>query len=845
MSLFKNAAARVRSWYKEQGWTLFQFQREAWQAYADGKSGLIHSPTGTGKTLAAFLGPVIDYLRSTKDLTPNRASEALTILWITPLRALAADTEETLKEVVNALDINWSVERRTGDTSQSQRARQKKRLPSVLITTPESLSLLLSYEETRKQLIRAKTVIVDEWHELLSSKRGVQLELCLAHLRNHNESASGTILRTWGLSATIGNTQQAMDILLGQRNCRNTEDSNRETSADGVLIRGGAKKQTKIRSLLPENMERFPWSGHLGLRLIEDVIKVIDQADSTLLFANTRSQCELWYESLLKKKPEWLTEMALHHGSIAKDVRDRVEAGLRAGSLKIVVCTSSLDLGVDFSPVDCVIQVGSPKGVARLLQRAGRSGHSPGRTSEVVCVPGHAFELVEIAAARRAAERGVIESRKPLVMCLDVLVQHATTLALSWHYRSEEAFEEVRQCHAFHDLTIEQWRWVLDFIIRGGNALQHYEEFQKVSVDEEGRHRLDDKRMARLHRMGIGTITSDGMMQVKFLGGGRLGNIEESFISRLQPEDNFLFSGRVLSLVQVRDMTAYVKLAKDKKRTVPRWSGGRLPLSSELSSHVRELLGEFNKQAPKSAEMRRIQDILTLQRARSQVPEKGELLIEKIRTREGHHLFFYPFGGRLVHEGLAALTAWRLTQLQPATFTTSVNDYGFELLSKTEVELNPLVLDSIFDQQNILADVFASINESELAKRQFRDIARVAGLIMQGFPGSRKSLRQVQASSGLIYDVLRNYDEDNLLLSQALEEVLHSQLEITRLTDILAQIHQQRYVVHELKRLTPFAFPLWADRLRGQLISSEKWQDRVQRMLATLDPEYERSEVKA
>ena len=837
MSLFKQDAKRVREYYDNKGWTLFKFQRDAWTAFNEGKSGLIHSPTGTGKTLSAFLGPVIRYLRNTKDVKANQGTEPLQVLWITPLRALAADTEDNLRALLQELNINWSIARRTGDTSQSERAKQKKRLPTVLVTTPESLSLLMSYKETRKQLIQAKTIVVDEWHELLSSKRGVQLELCLAHLRNHSralEQASQTDsddsvggIQTWGLSATIGNTEQAMDILLGP-------DADK-----GVLIRGGAKKQTRIRSVLPKNMERFPWSGHLGLRLIDDVIKIIEDAESTLLFTNTRSQSELWYESILKKKPEWLFDMALHHGSIAKDVRDKVEQGLRSGSLKIVVCTSSLDLGVDFSPVDRVIQVGSPKGVARLMQRAGRSGHSPGRVSEVMCVPGHAFELVEIAAARRAAERGIVEERRPLTMCLDVLVQHATTLSLSWHYTEEEAYQEVIRTHAFKDLKIEQWQWVLDFITRGGDALQHYEEFKKVVIDQDGRYHLEDKRIARLHRMGIGTITSDGTMQVKFLGGGRLGSIEESFISKLKPDDCFLFAGRVLSLVQVRDMTAFVKIATDKKRTIPRWSGGRLPLSSELSTHVREMLNDFTDNKEESLEMRRIHDILALQTERSLVPATNEILIEKIRTREGHHIFIYPFGGRLVHEGLAALTAWRITQIQPATFTTSVNDYGFELLSKTQVDLNPLVLDALFNRDNVLPDVFASINESELAKRQFRDIARVAGLIMQGFPGAKKSMRQVQASSGLIYEVLRDYDSKNLLLSQALEEVLHSQLEITRLNDILARIHTQRFVVKDLKRLTPFAFPLWADRLRGQLISSEKWQDRVQRMLSQLDPEHE------
>ena len=378
-----SASSTIESWFDEKDWDIFSFQREAWNAYLDGESGLIHSPTGTGKTLAAWLGPLLEYMENVPDATEP---PPLQVLWVTPLRALAADTEANLKQVVASLELPWTVERRTGDTPAAQRARQKKRFPSALITTPESLSLLLSYKDIESRFRNLRCVVVDEWHELLGSKRGVQLELCLSRLRACNPQ-----LRTWGLSATIGNVDEALAVLLG-------------VGQPGRLIKAPQDKQIHVRSLVPENVERFPWGGHLGIKLLPEVIRAIETANSTLLFTNTRSQAELWYEALVKARPDWLETLAIHHGSLNRELRDKVEDGLRAGTIRCAVCTSSLDLGVDFSPVDQVIQVGSPKGVARLLQRAGRSGHRPGEDSAVLCVPTHAFELVEIAGlARRNA----------------------------------------------------------------------------------------------------------------------------------------------------------------------------------------------------------------------------------------------------------------------------------------------------------------------------------------------------------------------------------------------------------------------------------------------------------
>ena len=806
------AESRIEQFFKAQGWSIFDFQRQAWQAFLQGESGLIHSPTGTGKTLAAWLGPLIEYLQQNEN--PDDTAP-LQVLWVTPLRALAADTEGNLKQVVDALDLQWTVERRTGDTSAAQRARQKKKFPSALITTPESLSLLLSYKDIEARFRQLRCVVGDEWHELLGSKRGVQLELCLTRLRSINPG-----LRTWGLSATVGNVAQAMDVLLGVKH-------------SGRLIKAQQDKQIHVRSLVPDNVERFPWGGHLGIKLLPEVINAIESANTTLLFANTRSQAELWYEALVKNRPDWLELLAIHHGSLSRDIRDSAEEGLRQGKLRCVVCTSSLDLGVDFSPVDQVIQVGSPKGVARLLQRAGRSGHRPGEDSAVLCVPTHAFELVEIAAARMAKQQGRIEQRKPLSNCLDVLAQHCVTLALGSGFEPDGLRREVQTSFAFQGLTDNEWQWVMDFITRGGDALQHYPQYQKVIV-REGLHKVDDRRIAKQHRMSIGTITSDSAMQVKWLKGGRVGTIEESFIAKLSPGDCFLFNGKVLSLVRVRDMTAYVKVATKKSRIVPRWQGGRMPLSNELAESVRAMLNPKLNSADVE-ELAKITELLMIQQQWSHLPGPDEMLVEYIKTREGHHLYCYPFAGRLVHEGLAALLAWRLSRIAPATFTTSANDYGFELLSRTPMVIDEEILRSVFSAQELTQDLLASINESELARRQFRDIARIAGLVFQGYPGRGKSTRQIQASSGLIYDVLKKYDADNLLLDQSLREVLEQQIEQQRLLQSLQTIADQNILLRQPERLTPLAFPLWAERLRGQIISSEKWQDRVQRMVAQLE----------
>lgn len=803
-------------WFAGAGWEPFEFQHETWRAFAEGRSGLLHAPTGYGKTYAVWFGALDDWAARNPDWKPGNKIAPLELLWITPLRALATDTTEALRRPVDDLGLPWTVERRTGDASQSIKARTRKNPPTALVITPESLSLLLSYPDTREKLAHLRTVIVDEWHELLGTKRGVQTELALARLRAWNPS-----LRTWGVSATLGNIEEARDVLLG------TESRN------GVLVRGNLPKEVVIETLAPETIERFPWAGHLGLKVLPDVIAAIERAKTTLLFTNARSQAEQWHEAILAERPEWGDVLALHHGSLDRAVRLAHEDRLRAGELKCVVCTSSLDLGVDFSPVEQVIQVGSPKGIARLMQRAGRSGHQPGAASRLLGVPTHAFELVEFAAARDAAARLDIESRDPLELCLDVLVQHIVTVAHGGGFDEADLLDEVRRTHAFRALEEEQWSWCLDFCSRGGPSLHAYPEYARIMRQGE-RWVGTGGRTARLHRMGIGTITSDAAVDVRFARGTKLGTVEESFAARLRPGDTFLFAGRQLEFIRLRAMTATVRLARGRGGPVPRWMGGRMPLSSQLARGVRSKLESARAGRLQDPEMRLVAPLLEVQRTWSHVPAMDELLVERIKTRDGIHHFLYPFAGRLAHEGLGPLIAWRIARDTPATFSLFQTDYGLELLTPSELDLDEGDWRRLLSPGRLEEDFLACLNASELAKRQFRGIARVAGLVFQGYPGQQRTARQLQVSSGVLFEVFARFDPGNLLLDQARREVLQQQFELRRLAATLDQAARMRIVLRHPPDLTPFAFPIWAERTR-ETVSTERWTDRLARMQRRLE----------
>ena len=812
----------IESWFADNGWNAFEFQREVWRAYLAGESGLVHSATGSGKTLAAWLGPLAEWMDENapsplgEGRDEGRKAPPLRVLWITPMRALAGDTVISMERALKGLGLPWTVGLRTGDTSSAERARQARKLPSALVTTPESLSLVLSQPDAREKLSDLRLVVVDEWHELLGNKRGVMTELCLARLRKWNAR-----VRTWGLSATLGNIDEALERLI-------------PASTPHRIVKGVSDKKVLMDTLIPPDVDKFPWAGHIGLVMLEHVIEAIDSARSTLVFTNVRSQAEIWYQGLLEARPEWAGLIGLHHGSLDTDVRRWVEQGLKEGRLKAVVATSSLDLGVDFSPVERVLQIGSPKGVARLLQRAGRSGHAPGQVSRVTCVPSHALEFVEAAAARRAALAGRIESRRPVERPLDLLTQHLVTIAAGEGFDADEMKAEVRSARAYRDLTEPEWQWALDFVTRGGDALKAYPDYHKVVRDEAGRYRIKDTAIARRHRMSIGTIVSDAAVNIQYLRGKRLGNVEESFVARLSPGDTFIFAGHLLEFLRVENMTAYVKPGKPGAAVIPRWDGGRCPLSSEVSEGIRELLELHVERRENEPEMHAVRRLLKLQHAWSRVPRRHEVLVEQTQTREGHHIFFYPFEGRSVHLGLSALLAHRLSKTRAGTFSLGFTDYGFELLSRERFELIALLKGGLFTTENILEDMLASLNAVELSKRQFREIARVAGLVFQGYPGQPKTNRQVQATSGLIYEVFARWEPDNPLLGQAEREVLERQLEFSRLADGLRRMEKTPVLLRQTHKPSPFAFPIMVSRFREKL-SNEKLADRVRRMQLEFD----------
>lgn len=828
----KHAVAATRAWYKEQGWTLFNFQRECHQAWHEGRSGLVHSPTGSGKTLAAWLGPVQDavarlHTQEHADKPDSNASTALPgqgleVLWITPLRALAQDTHHNLQHAADALagENRLDVDLRTGDTSSSRRQRQRKRPPFALVTTPESLSVMLSHVDARLGLQQVHTVVVDEWHELMGSKRGVLLQLALARLRAMPRDAQRQ-LRLWGLSATLANLDEALAALIGP-------------NQTGHLITGVKPRRVKVETLIPSETRGFPWAGHYGQRNAHLVAEALDRAGTTLVFTNTRAQAEIWFQTLLQLRPELSKDIALHHGSIDRDERLEIEERLRRGSIVAVVCTSSLDLGVDFSPVEQVIQIGSPKGVARLLQRAGRSGHRPGAVSRVLCMPTNALELVEITAARRALKAGQVEARQAPRLALDVLCQHLVTVAIGEGFDETDMRDEVRLTHCFANLSDTEWQWCMDFITRGGQALQGYPQYHKV-MKVAGLWRVMNEQVAQRHRTHIGTITSDVQIAVALVGGKRLGHTPESFISRMKPGDCFQFAGKQLELVRMRDLVAIVRIARKPTSSVPRWSGSQMPLSSQLADAVLETLRDWKAGKEPAREMAAIADYLHLQARRSALPAPDEFLVEYTRTPDGYSLFFYPFAGRLAHEGLSMLAAQRLSAQQEITFTLQINDYGFELMSDTPMDVSEARLKPAFDTHNLAEDILASMNAGELTQRRFRDIARIAGLVFEGHPGRQKSARQIQASTSLIYEVLRDYDSNNLLLQQAQREVLEAQLDFNRLQSALERIAERRWRLVKTDRLTPLSFPLWAESVQTQTLSSESTQARIERMLGEID----------
>ena len=900
----------ILAWFQTKGLQPFAFQEETWRHILQSHSGLVNAPTGCGKTFSVFLGAIIQFINENPENYQSKSHNHLRLLWVTPLRALAKDIGRDMKEVIEDLGMQWQIGIRNGDKEMSEKQKQKRQMPEVLIITPESLHLLLAQKNYPESFRFLRLLAVDEWHELLGSKRGVQVELAISRIANladrsqfadefpendqpptppslklqrseavnrlpptppslklqrgeavnhqpptppslklqRGEAANRQLstancqLSLWGISATIGNLEQARDVLV-------SPILNKIKDAP-VIVQAKLDKRIEIISVIPDEIEKYPWAGHLGIKLVNKVIPIIENSRTTLIFINTRGMAERWYQEILNVAPELSGAVALHHGSIDMELRLWVEEALHDGKLKAVVCTASLDLGVDFRPVETVIQVGSPKGVARFLQRAGRSGHQPGELSRIYFLPTHSLELVEAAALKTAMKENVIESREPMLLCFDVLIQYLGTLAIGEGFFPETIFKEIASTYCFREIKKEEWQQILHFITEGGEALQQYDEYRKVEIIH-GLYKITSRRIAMRHRLHIGTIVSDAMMKVKFLSGGYVGVIEEYFISRLNPGDVFTLAGRNLEYVMIKDMTAIVKKSTATKAIVPSWNGGRMPLSANLGRMLRKKFNEVHfildgNKADKEKtdiELRVLKPLFELQHALSHIPRENELLIEQIETKDGFHLFVYPFEGRLVHEAMAALLAFRISRIIPISFSFAMNDYGFELLSDQPIPVDDSNVYELFSDEELTADIQRSVNSAEMARRKFRDVAVIGGLIFQGYPGDYKKTRHLQSSAGLLFNVFSEYDPHNLLLRQAYHEVMEQQMEEARLRNMLQRISVSKIILRFPEKLTPFCFPLKVDSMREDL-SSEKLEDRVKKMQQQLSSDLERKRVK-
>lgn len=808
MTTFENTDGYkiIQNWMSDKGISPFKFQIQTWQKFGSGYSGMVVAPTGFGKTYSVFLALISDFLNH-----PDNYKKGLKMIWITPLRSLSKDIAKAMQEAIDEIGLDWTVGVRNGDTDPKVRQQQVKNMPEILVATPESLHLLLGQKNHQRFFTNLQTIVVDEWHELLGSKRGVLVELGISQLRNYVPK-----MKIWGITATIGNLDEAMEVLIPY-NIKKTKVTAKE------------HKKIEILSVFPNEVEILPWAGHLGQKLADKVVPIILESKSTIVFTNTRSQSEMWYQLLLNAYPDFAGQIAIHHSSIDAHLRIWIEENLSSGKLKAVVSTSSLDLGIDFKPVDTVIQIGSAKGVARFLQRAGRSGHSPFETSKIYCVPTHSLELIEVSALKEAVKQNVIEPREPQVLCFDVLVQFLMTLAIGDGFYPEETYERIKQVYTFQEMTDEEWKSMIDFLTIGGSALKSYEEYHKVVVMEDGLHKVTSRRIAMLHRMNMGAIVSDAMLKVKFISGGYIGMVEEYFISRLKKEEKFILAGRVLEVAMIKDMTVFVRASKGKAQA-PSYLGGRLPLSSNLGQFLREKLsGALNPKASEK-ELKFLHPLLVNQEERSHIPKDNEFLVELIKNREGYHLFMYPFEGRLVHEVMAALIAYRISKLAPISFSMAMNDYGFELFSDKEIPLNEENLDKILTRENLMTDVISSINAAEMARRKFRDIAVISGMVVQNFPGQQRSNKSLQSSAGLIFKVLEDHDPNHFLVRQAYTEVFNMQFQEQRLVEAFKRIEKSKIILKFANAFTPLSFPIKVDSLR-QTLTSEDLDSRIQKLI--------------
>jgi ATP-dependent Lhr-like helicase len=772
-------------WFEGRGWTPRQHQLALIDLARRGKSALLIAPTGGGKTLAGFLPSLIELTvrrQAGKDLAWAKGKGELHTLYISPLKALATDIRRNLELPIAEMQLPVRAESRTGDTPQSRRLRQRERPPDLLMTTPESLALLLSYPDAEKFFASLRCVIIDELHSFATSKRGHHLALCLARLAVLSPQA-----RFVGLSATVADPPELADYL------RLRDDEPVE------IVQGEPGAAPKVT--IVDAQERLPWGGHMGHHAVPEVYNIIRQHKTSIVFVNTRAQAELVFDHLWRINEENLA-IGLHHGSLAVEQRRKVEAAMAAGKLRAVVATSSLDLGIDWGDVDLVIQMGAPKGVSRLMQRIGRANHRLDEPSRAMIAPANRFEVLESLAALEAIEARELDGDPPRPACLDVLAQHIVGTACAQPIDREAFFHEVRRAPPYRDLPKKDFDDTFDFVATGGYALAAYERWHRLKKLPDGRWMLSSPLVARQFRMNVGTIVELPLLKVKLRRGPVLGEVEEAFIQGLVPGDTFVFAGRLLRFEGVKELAAQCSLASGGDPKVPAYGGGRLPLSTFLASRVRGILQDPAKHPKLPPEVRRWLDI---QKWRSGLPNERNLLIEGFPRGAKQFIVAYCFEGRNAHQTLGMLLTRRMERmgLKPLGFVATDYVLGlWGLRPPTKVQL-----DQLFDEDMLGDDLEAWMDESTMLRRSFRNVAVIAGLIERRFPGEEKSRRQVTFSSDLIYDALRKHEPDHILLRATRQDAAHQLADLRRLGELLRRA-RGRIEYRRLDRISPLAVPV-------------------------------------
>lgn len=797
-------------WFAKRGWSPRPHQLALLIAAEERQSTLLIAPTGAGKTLAGFLPSLIALSSGVRE----RKGAGLRTLYISPLKALAADVARNLDTPIAEMGLKIRTETRSGDTTTARKARQRTHPPHILLTTPEQVALLLSHPDAAYLFADLDTIILDELHALAASKRGDLLALGIAHLR-----ALAPDVMTIGLSATVARPTELRAYLVAQSN-----PDEQLALSDIVTVEGGAKPEIKIL----EAEADVPWSGHTARYAMREVYDAIRASRLALVFVNTRMQAEYVFQELWRGNDDNLP-IGLHHGSLDATQRKRVEAAMAAGKLRAVVATSTLDLGIDWGDIDLVIHVGAPKGASRLLQRIGRANHRLDEPSRAVLVPGNRFEVLECRAALQAAEAGAQDAMLSRTGALDVLAQHVLGMACAAPFNPDALFHEVRTAMPYAGLTRAQFDRVVDFVSTGGYALKAYERFAKLRRNADGTLRVSNAKFAQQYRLNVGTIVDTPMLKVRLtsgkrggkisaLQGGRvLGEIDEYFVEQLPPRATFVFAGEVLRFEGLRETEVYVSRATASDPMIPSYGGGKFPMSTHLAARVRQMLADPTSW---SALPEPVSHWLELQRERSIIPGPNDVLIETFPRQGRHYVIVYPFEGRLAHQTLGMLLTRRLDRAKMAPLGFVANDYALSIWCRGDVSAaiadKSVDLAKLFEQDMLGDDLDAWLAESSLMKRTFRLAAVIAGLIERRHPGKVKSGRQVTMSTDLIYDVLRRHDPNHILLEAAWADAATGLLDIARLGEFLERI-QGRIRHQPLTRVSPLSVPVLLEIGREQV----------------------------